>query len=87
MSHYSRSPARVRVDFFKESGKWHATEEMHWDYYESLDIHDAFLHCLIAQFNGLYAGMTAVCLEPYHIFSHPLMIQKWNEQKPSPIKL
>ena len=86
---YSANPARVRVDFFKESGKWYATEAMEWRYYDGSKylIHDAFLHCLISQFNGHYQGMTAVCLEPYHEHSHPVMIHKWNEQQPAPLKV
>ncbi len=30
MSHYSEDPSMVRVDFFKESGKWYCTEAVKW---------------------------------------------------------
>lgn len=78
---YSRKSNQVRVDFFKESGKWYDTVKMEWLHYgkETL-IHDAFLLSLRARFTG-YQGMTAVCLEPYHEHAHPLMIKKWNEAK------
>jgi len=78
----------VRVDFFKESGKWYATEQMEWrNYNAQFQIHDAFLWGLISQFNGRYSGMTAICLDPYHEHAHPVLIHNWNEQKPNPIKL
>lgn len=87
MSYYSANPAMVRVDFFKESGKWYATEQMEWRHYDGkILIHDAFLHCLHSQFNGHYSGMTAVCLVPYHEHAHPLMIHNWNTKYPSPLK-
>jgi hypothetical protein len=85
---YSNNPAMVRVDFFKESGKWYATEQMEWLFWnQKFLIHDAFLHCLVQNFNGRYSGMTAVCLHPYHELEHPIMIHKWNEKKPEPLKL
>lgn len=78
----------VRVDFFKESGKWYATEQMEFIHCDKrFLIHDAFLASLNASFNGRYSGMTAVCLDPYHENAHPLMIHKWNEKKAEPIKL
>jgi hypothetical protein len=72
----------VRVDFFKPSGKWYTTEEMNWDKYISgsnIDgnyehIIDTFKRCVAEQFQGYFNGMRAVCLEPYHEYSHPLMI-------------
>ena len=88
MSHYSKNPAMVRVDFFKESGKWYATEEMEWIHYsEQYQIHDAFAWSLRSAFNGMYSGMTAVCLEPYHAHAHPVMLQHWDSYKPTPFKV
>jgi len=84
---YSNNPRMVRVDFFKESGKWYTTEQMEWLYHDGMLIHDAFLHCLRQNFNGHYSDMTAVCLQPYHEHEHPLMIHKWDKQTPSPLKL
>jgi hypothetical protein len=85
---YSNNPAMVRVDFFKESGKWYATEQMEWLHYKGeMLIHDAFIRSLQAQFNGKYHDMTAICLEPYHEFAHPVMLYTWQTRIPSPLKL
>ncbi len=84
MSHYSDKTESVRVDFFKESGKWGYTEAVIWTgsyrYEEKRQLmHDAFAESLIAhlrdeQGNVRHRGMTAVCLEPYHEHSHPIMM-------------
>jgi hypothetical protein len=77
----------VRVDFFKESGKWHDTVDMEWLYWEKeVLIHDAFLLSLrkkLLKEDGTYyeEGTTAVCLEPYHESAHPLMIKDWTNAK------
>lgn len=80
MSGYSDDPASVRVDFFKESGKWYTTEAVKWTGYDDY-IFDAFerslrLH-LYDQSSGRMrlSGMWAVCLEPYHKHAHPLMVK------------
>lgn len=85
MSNYSDDAASVRVDFFKESGKWYCTEAVVW--LEGLYfgrskegeinlIHDAFRKSLDAHFGGRprLRGMRAICLEPYHEHSHPISI-------------
>lgn len=81
---YSNDPSMVRVDFFKESGKWYTTEEIKWDRFMSADedgnielIHDTFRRCVREQIGDRYQseGCSAVCLEPYHEFAHPLMIK------------
>lgn len=78
---YSNNPSMVRVDFFKESGKWHDTREMEWLHWGKDElIHDVFLESLKQAFSGSYTGMTAVCLEPYHELDHPLMIHKWDHK-------
>ena len=88
MSHYSNRPQMVRVDFFKESGKWYDTIEMEWLHYSGrMLIHDAFIRSLQACCNGFYYDMTAVCLKPYHENSHPVMLHTWNKHQPSPLKL
>jgi hypothetical protein len=92
MSHYSDDSSRVRVDFFKPSGKWYTTESVKWTGpYKGTDektgkitlIHEAFAISLRDHFaNTMLPGldrwrleeMTAVCLEPYHEHSHPLMM-------------
>lgn len=78
MNHYSNNPGKVRVDFFKSSGKWYATEVMRWLFWhKDTLIHDAFALSLRQQFKGHYQGMTAVCLEPYHEHAHPVMLHNW----------
>lgn len=82
MSHYSNNPAMVRVDFFKESGKWYTTEQMEmlggWDK-ETL-VHDVFIKALGRAFPEHYHEFTAVCLEPYHENAYPLMVKDWWER-------
>jgi hypothetical protein len=75
---YSIDESMVRVDFFKESGKWYATEAVKWIGYRNTLIYDAFENSLREHFKGIprYVGMWAVCLVPYHEHSCPIMI-KW----------
>ena len=81
MTHYSNEPRRVRVDFFKPSGKWYATISMWWVFevgttWESPAlIHNEFRLSLRASAaaNG-YSGMSAVCLDPYHPNACPIMM-------------
>lgn len=86
---YSDNPASVRVDFFKESGKWYCTEAVEWCGYDAALIHDAFRDSLrihLTQEDGRIRleEMTAVCLEPYHEHAHPLMmrVRAIKEQQP-----
>lgn len=81
---YTNNPAMVRVDFFKESGKWSTTEAVKWTGayfggpnrfdYPHARIHDAFRQSLADHLGDSrrLAGMLAVCLEPYHEFAHPI---------------
>lgn len=83
---YSTEENMVRVDFFKESGKWYATEAI--DFLGGSEDPDkayneehpmnvfqrALVHHLKYDDGTLrYAGMRAVCLEPYHDMALPLM--------------
>jgi hypothetical protein len=85
MSNYSDDAASVRVDFFKESGKWYCTEAVKWPeglYFAKIAsgqynlIHDAFRKALDDHFGNKprLKGMRAICLEPYHENSHPISI-------------
>ena len=71
---YSDDPAMVRVDFFKDSGKWYATEAIPWLNYGG-EIFSEFRKSLAAALGGRFAGMYAVCLEPYNARPFPLMIK------------
>lgn len=78
---YSDDKSMVRVDIWKQSGKWYETIALKWDRYsfEQNDgsrelIHDIFRRCMQEQYPNYYIGMKATCLEPYHEHSHPIMI-------------
>lgn len=79
MSNYSDIPNSCRVDFFRESGKWYATESIIFnnEYYKTVSVNEAFAAALRTWVGGRYSGMTAVCLEPYHEHSHPVSIKEW----------
>jgi len=79
--HYSTNPRHCRVDFWKPSGKWYATELIQffdWTYSGKESgtlIHDAFIIAIVNTFKEpRFVGMTATCLEPYHEFSHPVSL-------------
>ncbi len=84
---YSYEPWMCRVDFFKPSGKWNESVAVSFEglYSQSgseakkhgvITIHDCFRIALKKAIGDRHIGQTAVCLEPYHEHSHPLMI-KW----------
>jgi hypothetical protein len=82
---YSEDDSMVRVDFFKPSGKWYTTEAVKWTGSYSVSdmngkgqlLHDAFAKSLKDHFNGTsrLSEMDAICLEPYHEYSHPIQIK------------
>ena len=78
MTHFSQKPGMVRVDIFKESGKWYDTLELDMDkQYNTLLIHDAINNAMAIQHpqwtHGKNAGFHVVVLDPYHKNSHPVM--------------
>lgn len=93
MGNYSENEGSVRVDFFKDSGKWHETVavDMRSFYCGRREtagdrpiylLPDAVIEALRADLtmrraDGTlrYAGCWAVCLDPYHEFSHPQMFR------------
>ena len=78
MTHYSDNASMVRVDFFKPGGKWYMTEAHDMeDYYDVVPIHEALKQVLSHSREGhpdFWKQFTVVCLEPYHIYAHPIMI-------------
>jgi hypothetical protein len=84
---FAVDPAVVRVDFFRELGKWYTTEAVLWPLYHDCEVeggrvillHDVFLTALsrhlwdVKHHRVRLNGMWAVRLEPYHEHSHPLM--------------
>lgn len=79
---YSNDESMVRVDFFKPSGKWYTTEAIKWTGgYKGVCIHTALSQSLRDALGDRLSEMDAVCLEPYHEYSHPVMIKNggWNK--------
>lgn len=79
---YSADDTMVRVDFFKPSGKWYTTEAVRWTgkFAGGSLIYEEFKKSLVDHFKstpGRLSDMTAVCLEPHHKHSHPLMTKNW----------
>lgn len=78
MTHYSNNPNECRVDFFKEHGKWYATEMVKFNSINYRN-HPMYAFAFALQFhfeNGIrYEGMIAICLEPYVEFQFPLMLR------------
>lgn len=75
----------VRVDIFKEKGKWYATIALKWDRYtcgnpqdgsnDYESLHTTFQRCMKEQYPDKFKDMWAICLDPYHELSHPQMIK------------
>jgi len=77
---YSDDDSMVRVDFFKPSGKWYCTEAVKWTgaWEDKIDsIHNAFSKSLRDHLkDGRLSDMDAICLEPYHQYSHPISLKR-----------
>jgi hypothetical protein len=87
---YTTDDSCVRVDFFKPSGKWYTTESVTWTGPYEGDIIFSFAKSLLdhlkfretdrkhqhpSHVNVRLSGLTAVCLDPYHQHSFPLMLE------------
>ncbi len=80
---YSSNESMVRVDFFKESGKWYTTEAVNFDVvylvekedFKTIHPVDALKLALEAHLKGRLNGMWAVCLKPYCALDFPAMIK------------
>ncbi len=70
----------VRVDLFKESGKYKDTISLKFDrYFTEIDnkielIDDTFKRCMQEQYPNI-RNCICVCLDPYHEHSYPLMLR------------
>jgi hypothetical protein len=73
----------VRVDFFREGGKWYTTEAIKFDRYHSTlegtfeSPNETLKRCLREQLGDRLSDMVAVCLEPYSKNAYPLMVKDW----------
>lgn len=76
---YSTTEGSVRVDFFRPTGGWYTTVEVDMtEYYLTVNIRNAIIKATKEVVREGYNGMTLVCLEPFHQFSHPIMIPNWD---------
>jgi len=77
---YTTDDSMIRVDFFKESGKWYTTEAVKIEYPKRLGLTEVFAKSLKNHFikegnPERLSEMTAVCLYPYYDDSFPVMIK------------
>jgi two-component SAPR family response regulator len=80
--HYSERPGHVRVDFFKESGKWSQTMQIDMtDYYNRPLLSEAVAEAIERQLGRKCiplriqsSGAFAICLKPYHVNAHPVVL-------------
>lgn len=68
----------VEVVFFKESGKYYTHEQVPMPYKEDGYPPDHFKECLKKHLNGRLKDMVAVCMEPNHKFTYPIMVKVAN---------
>lgn len=70
---------KTRVDFFKPgSGKWVSTFEVEMkDYYDETLTQEALTKAIKAdnRCSDFLESYDAVCLEPYHVNAHPVMLK------------
>lgn len=70
---------KVKVSFFKPNGKWYTDEEVEWikgdQHLYGHGIYGEYRNSLYNHLNGRLNGMWAICHEPDHEYSHPLMVK------------
>lgn len=72
---YSIHDSHVRVDRFKERGKWYDTIVINMvNHYEAPCLNDC-IEKLLKEDGYEMEGWIYVCLEPYHQYSHPVMLK------------
>lgn len=72
---FTTKEGMVRVDQFKPRGKWYQTLEVDMSkHYRASSIHEALKDCLLRDGHSL-EDWIYVCLEPYHEYSHPIMLK------------
>lgn len=80
MTHFSENPGMVRVEYFKDSGKWYMTEaiDMSEWYFEPM-VQNAVRKALDASRperpSGWWSSFNIVVLEPYHEHGIPVMLK------------
>mgnify|MGYP001381456361 CR=1 FL=1 len=68
----------VLVVFFKPSGKYYTEEQVPMPYRGEGEPVSYFKECLKNYLNGRLRDMVAVCIEPNHKFSYPIMVKVEN---------
>lgn len=72
---YHVNDSMVRVDRFKERGKWYDSHMVDMNsVYHHNSIHDGLKECLARDGINI-EGYIIVCLEPYHKHAHPIMLK------------
>lgn len=79
MGNFTTNESSVRVDIFKSSGKWYSTIVIDMEpFYNEPIVSDAVAKALVSQTNYKRSvksnGWFAICLDPYHRDSSPVMI-------------
>lgn len=74
---FHENPAMVRVDYFRESGKWYMTEALNMDglFDSSVIGPQAAVKEALVRAGRSDIGMIAVVLEPYCRLSYPVMVR------------
>lgn len=72
---FTTEEGMVRVDIFREGGKWYETIAVHWEEYRSMQLRDRLKEYVRDQHRGRFEGCWAVCLHPYSEFEHPVMVK------------
>ena len=83
MSHYSVNSGHCLVSLFKPSGKWKYDIQINMaPFYDESSIQEALVKALnqAPHWCDLWKHYIAVCLEPYHKNSYPVMIIPKEEQ-------
>lgn len=72
---YNVNDSMVRVDRFKERGKWYDSHAVDMGpHYHNPSIHDA-VRLAIQDASINMDEFIIVCLEPYHVHAHPVMLK------------
>lgn len=75
MTHYTTNSGMVRVDYFRQSGKWYMTEELDMSGFYDHGIYPAQAVRAALEAKGrLFPHFHKVVLDPYVESSYPVMI-------------
>ena len=84
MTHYSENPNMVRVDYWKESGKWYMTEAVDMDNVYQVPLvqvavevamNDHWEKTRSPDRRQAWNQFTITVTEPYHMNAYPVMVK------------